>query len=157
MIVSATGHRPDKLGGYSPAAQCRVYSVAYEWLEAFRPALLVSGMALGWDQACAEAAIVLDIPVRAAVPFAGQESKWPAHSQEHYRLLLSRCAEVRVIAPGGYSPFAMQMRNEVMVEWADLILALWDGSTGGTANCLSDARTYGDRRPIINLWSRFTA
>lgn len=158
LIVAATGHRPDKLGGYGPKAQGRVYTLAYEWLECFRPDQLISGMALGWDQACAEAALALGIPLIAAIPFEGQESRWPPASQEHYRMLRALATEVRIIAPGGYSPFVMQLRNETMVLWANLILALWDGSAGGTCNCLANARTFGAaKKPIINLWDRYAA
>ena len=156
LIVAATGHRPDKLGGYAPAAQGRVYTVAYEWLQCFRPDQLISGMALGWDQACAEAALALDIPLIAALPFEGQELRWPPASQEHYRMLLAHASDVRVVSVGGYSPFSMQIRNEAMVRWCDMLLALWNGSAGGTYNCLTYNRSYGSRaKPVVNLWERF--
>jgi uncharacterized phage-like protein YoqJ len=49
----------------------------------------------------------------------------------------------------------MQRRNEWMVERADVILALWNGSSGGTANCVAYARQRGSR--IVNVWEAFEA
>lgn len=46
------------------------------------------------------------------------------------------------------------MPNEWMVDRAGRIAALWDGSWGGTFNCLNYARRRGV--PIDNLWDRWT-
>jgi hypothetical protein len=35
-------------------------------------------MARGWDLALAKAAVELGLPLFAAIPFVGQESRWPA-------------------------------------------------------------------------------
>lgn len=42
----------------------------------------------------------------------------------------------------------------MMVDDCDSLLALWDGSSGGTKNCLDYARKKG--KPYINLWDRFS-
>lgn len=110
-----------------------------------------STMALGWDQALADAAIKLGIPFEAAVPFEGQESKWPVDSQRYYRRLLTRAEEVHIVSSGGFSVPKMQLRNEYMVDRADLVLALWNGSRSGTENAVIYARKVG--KPVINLWS----
>jgi uncharacterized phage-like protein YoqJ len=41
----------------------------------------------------------------------------------------------------------MQKRNEWMVDHADAVIAVWDGSPSGTANCIGYARKK--RRPIL--------
>ena len=51
MIICGTGHRPNKLGGYTQAAQLKLYNVAVEVLEELKPTTVISGMAIGWDQA----------------------------------------------------------------------------------------------------------
>jgi len=76
MILSGTGHRPDKLGGYSDSAFDNLVKIAEDYLKESKPDKVISGMALGWDQALAEACVNLNIPFIAAVPFKGQESKW---------------------------------------------------------------------------------
>lgn len=152
MILAGTGHRPQKLGGFSPSVQASLRSFAFYYLDTLRPSLVISGMALGWDQALASAAVALSIPFDAYVPCPGQESVWPASSQAEYRDLISRAHSVRVICPS-YSPAAMQARNVAMVDACTDLLALWDGTSGGTANCLAYART----RPvtILNVWSKW--
>lgn len=153
MIICATGHRPNKLGGYGENAHSRLVSVAHEYLATLQPLAVISGMALGWDIAFAEAAHRLHIPVHAAIPFAGQESKWPAASRIAWQRLVDVCASVTVVSSGGYSAHKMQVRNEWMVDRANRVCALWDGSAGGTNNCLSYARTKG-HVSIDNLWGR---
>ena len=151
MIIAATGHRPNKLGGYSPQARQRLVDIARGYLSAQKDlAGVISGMALGWDQAFAVAAQDLGIWVHAAVPFRGQESPWPKESQREWGRILSRCASVTVVCGGGYAAQKMQERNEWMVRRCHRVAALWDGSAGGTANCIRYAQQLG--RPIDNLW-----
>jgi len=153
QTVAFTGHRPAKLGGYGTDAQERLIGLATYFLSVTRPLKVISGMALGWDQAVAEASIMLHIPVIAAIPFKGQESKWPRDSRYWYNELLTHCAHIEIVSPGGYSPAKMQVRNEWMVDRGDVLTALWDGSDGGTANCYH----YAERqdKKIINLWDTY--
>jgi uncharacterized phage-like protein YoqJ len=154
MIVAGTGHRPDKLGGYSQQAFDKLVSIATYFLQARKPELVISGMALGWDQALAEAAIQQNIPFDAYIPFVGQESMWPRQSQEKYHNLLAKARKVIVCSEGGYSSFKMAVRNRKMVDAADTIVAMYNGDiTGGTANCIEYATTKHKR--IINLYERF--
>lgn len=155
MIYAATGHRPNKLGGYSVAARDKLFNVAYNYLGVTPAAGVITGMALGWDQAWALAALARGIPVHAAVPFAGQESQWPADSQRQFIDILARCASVTIVCEGSYSPHKMQLRNEWMVERCHVLVALWDGSSGGTGNCVRYAENYP--RHIVNLWGSFSS
>lgn len=153
MIIAGTGHRPPKLGGYSSDVYENLTDCAYNWLKENKPAKVISGMALGWDQALAEAAIGLDIPVIAAIPCLNQEYKWPPASKEHYHEILADVDEIVRVSPLPYTPDCMQLRNQWMVDHADQILALWDGSSGGTANCIRYANAK--KKPVINLWAKY--
>lgn len=153
MILSGTGHRPNKLGGYGIAARLKVHDIAVKALEEMKPQAVISGMALGWDTALAEASFVLDIPLIAAVPFEGQESMWPHLSQQKYQSMLRRASEVKYICDPGYAPWKMQVRNEWMVDHSHGVIALWDGSEGGTGNCIRYAQKVG--KPIYNQWDRY--
>ena len=137
MIVAATGHRPDKLGGYEWEAPKRewVRNQIKDFLVKYQPERCISGMALGVDQDFAFCCIELAIPFTAAIPFVGQENTWPSSSQTFYEWLLERADDVVVVSPGGYAAWKMQVRNVWMVDHCDLVLAVWDGSEGGTANC----------------------
>lgn len=150
MIVAATGHRPNKCCGYSLEAHNKLLRKAHNWLEENQPNKTISGMALGWDQAWAEASLDLQIPFIAAIPFEGQDKVWPGEARRFYNKLLSKALEVVIVNDGAYAPWKMQTRNQWMVDRADKIIALWDGSEGGTANCLKYARSMN--KPIINLW-----
>lgn len=153
MILAATGHRPDKLGGYSLTGFERLRKIATEYLEEAKPEKIISGMALGWDTAWAVAGQALKIPVIAAVPFFGQESMWPVESKTKYFNILDKCHDVLYICDKGYAPWKMQIRNEYMVDKCDTLIALWDGSPGGTGNCLKYAEKV--KRPVVNLWDQY--
>lgn len=96
-------------------------------------------MALGVDQIAASAAIELDIPFIAAVPFLGQEKMWPTQSQDFYNLLISAAEDVVIVCDGDYSPQKMQTRNKWMVDKCDVLIAVFDGTPGGTKNCVDYA------------------
>ena len=110
---------------------------------------IVSGMALGVDQLFAEICISSGIPLIAAVPFIGQESAWPAPSQGIYKRILSGAAQTIVVCEGGYAAFKLQRRNEWMVDHCDKLLAVWDGASGGTGNCVAYAEKVG--KPIERI------
>jgi len=149
--VAFTGHRPNKLGGYDTP------NPTYNWvcwcleeeLEKLKPEKAISGMALGVDQWAAKICVKLGIPFIAAVPFKGQESQWPLKSQKTYHNLLAKAAEVVIVCSGGYDPGKMQKRNAWMVDHCDVLVAVWDGTPGGTANCVRYAESAG--RKIVRI------
>lgn len=152
MKIAVTGHRPHKLGGYSPSnpLKKRIKEVMAKIIDLLKPEEVISGMALGVDQWWAEVALESGVPVYAAVPFVGQESRWPDSSKEHYRVLMQAATRVKVVCEGGYSAAKMQKRNEWMVDHADVILAIWDGSKGGTGNCVAYAQKQ--KKPLL-IWN----
>ena len=153
MIIAGTGHRPNKLGGYSKQASRRIYDVAKHYLDTMEPDGVISGLALGWDMELAEAALDLCIPLTCAIPFAGQESRWPKESQDRWNKIVKHATYTHIVSEGGYAPWKMQTRNIWMVDNCDLVLALWDGSDGGTGNCIKYANKID--KPIVNLWDKY--
>jgi len=155
-IVACTGHRPKKL---APAPEC--YSIQFlksltklaeKYLKQLNPYMVVSGMALGWDTAIAQAAIKLNIPLIAAIPFAGQERSWTVKDRERYKKLLKLAEQTIIVNTGGYSRENMMSRNHWMLDRSDTVLALWDGSSqGGTAEAIAYAKSTN--RKIVNVWS----
>jgi uncharacterized phage-like protein YoqJ len=156
MIVAGTGHRPNKLGGYGKDAQQRLIDLAIDFFDSHageQVTEVISGMALGWDMALAEAACQLEIPWTAAIPFEGQQLAWPRPSQEAYEKTLVFAKNIVYVCEPGYAAWKMQKRNEWMVDNCDAVLALWDGSDGGTGNCIKYANKIN--KPIINLWENY--
>lgn len=147
--VMITGHRPPGIGntGYKPnniqswvrfqiTSQLRRFA-AQQRTTGIRG---ISGMAIGVDQWFAEACIDLDIPFIAYIPFPGQEERWPTHSQDHYHYLLDQAESQHLVTNGKYSAASMQARNVAMVDNADYHIAVWNGTTSGTKNCIDYIR-----------------
>lgn len=154
--LAATGHRPNKLGGYwdSPLQQWLRVEMRRETLNA-EPDEMISGMAIGIDTMFAQLALDLGVPLTCAVPFKGQEKVWPSASQRLYFEILERAYSVVYVSPGDYvrdratASAQLQIRNKWMVKKCEKMLAVWDGTPGGTANCVSYAESVG--RPIIRI------
>lgn len=152
MILAATGHRPPKLGGYytpNPVYD-EVRSAICRYLTQLAPEHVICGMALGFDQWVAEVCIELHIPFVAAVPFRGFENRWPERSKELFYNLCDMAEQVHVVTDTDqYTAGILQRRNRWMVDRATHLLALWNESDGGTANCVRYAMQRG--KPIIRV------
>lgn len=176
FIISGTGHRPPKLGGYVPNPT-RAY-IKHEMLRIVSDTIattdeevgIVWGGALGFDQHMAELANYLDLPHVAILPFSGMDARWPIESQRHWKDLcastdLTMATAILQDHPDlglqrgnlgtlytSTEPYRhngqYQVRNEALVAVADFLLACWDGSTGGTANCLAHAHFTRPDLPI---------
>lgn len=159
-VVSGTGHRFDKLTGLGkdiyrrPAVlqqcQANLDRLAGHFLERFEAGLAISGGALAWDMAVGRGAKARGIPYVAVIPFVGQESRWAAAQQRMYRELLDDALAVVVVSDGAFSGAKMHRRNEAMVDHADRVLALWDGTAGGTGHCVNYA--LRQRVRVSNVW-----
>lgn len=104
----------------------------------------ICGMALGCDMYCAEAVIKLkamhsDITLQAAVPYRGQADNWNEYNRLRYDRIIDNCDEVTVLAES-YSPACMAMRNRFMVDNANVLVACYDGMSGGTWNTIRYAQ-----------------
>jgi len=155
MIVAITGHRPHKLLGEwdmkGPVSRA-VRAQLRRLLEELVPERAISGMALGVDMIFAEEALDLGIPVTAAVPFEGQEARWNPGQQLVYKKILAHPLVERVVcAQGGpeHANHKFQNRNRWLVDHCGLLVAVWDGTSGGTRNAVLYAREVG--RPIIRI------
>lgn len=151
MIIAFTGHRPNKLGGFKVPnpmylAICKQIAKA---LDDLNPTKCITGMALGIDQWAANICHIKNIPFTAAIPFVGQESRWPKESQEIYKLLLDCAADQVIVSPGSYSAEKMQIRNQWMVDNSDHLICIWDGTQGGTGNCVAYAEQV--KKPMTRI------
>jgi uncharacterized phage-like protein YoqJ len=156
--LAGTGHRPDKLGGYEHLEhiESRLLDLCRAALERHRPDQVISGMALGFDIALADAALERGIGLIAAVPFEGVEGRWSASAQARFWRVLEAASEVVYVSERPRSKVqvldAMNARNRYMVDRADALLSLWSGASGGTADCVKYAR---GKVPIIALWAHW--
>lgn len=161
MILAGTGHRPDKLIRkdlipYTARQHNLIVKVCEKAISELGATKVISGMALGFDQAFAQAAINLHLPLVAAVPFLGQEKIWQGKSRFYWKYLIDYASingEVHYLAEH-YSAKALMERNHWMVDHADHVLACYNGiGTSGTASCVNYA--YLKNKPVTNIWKDF--
>ena len=142
MIIAVTGHRPEKI-----AHPDRVQAAMYQFLSDNDVDHLITGMAAGVDLLAGCVAVLMDIPITCARPWAGHKPR--VADTEVYELLLDNAQ--RIVSSDKYlGPWLYQRRNEWMVDHADEVLAVWDGSPGGTANCVKYAKKLDKKIHTIN-------
>lgn len=151
-VIAGTGHRPSSIGGYSLPNP--TYNFVCQQTEKIllkeKPDKVISGMALGFDMWLANIALRLSIPLVAAVPCIGQERLWNQQSQRAYNILLNKASEVNIVSEGNYTAQKMQIRNEWMVDNSNILIAVWNGSSGGTSNCINYAKSKNKEIIFIN-------
>lgn len=149
MRVAITGHRPNKLDNDYDLKSPLILKIKEQIQDKLRditwgfekPLTLITGMALGIDTLFALIAIEYKLPFIAAVPCKAQWAKWIKKSRELYHRILSDdlCA-IHMVTDDYYTNDCMQKRNEWMVDNSDVLIAVWDKSAGGTANCVKYAK-----------------
>lgn len=143
MKIAITGHRPGKLYGYSLSDS--KYTILKEKLKMilkkYKATTAYTGMALGTDMIFANAVLDLkkegvDIRLVAVLPCVNQDKKWSKKDQKRYHEILQAADEVFLLSEEEYSPELMRIRNRWLVDHADMLIAVWDGSNSGTSNCI---------------------
>lgn len=134
-IICITGHRPEKLDDIE-----WVESSLREVMQKLEPAHLIQGMAAGVDILSAEVAHELGITYTAAKPWAGHSAR--GADRERYAKVIADAEHIVDVNPSReyIGPHLYQKRNEWMVDHATVIVAVWDGTAGGTKNCVLYAK-----------------
>lgn len=147
ITVAFTGHR-----SYRHEADLRLRQTIEALWRAGRRCFL-SGMAMGFDMAAAEAVLELrerwrDLRLVAVVPFRGQERLFPEEEQRRFNRILEAADEV-VILSEGYSRGVYAVRNGYLIDHAATIVAWYGGGAGGTRQTVNRALKKGRR--LIHL------
>lgn len=193
MIISVTGHRPNKLYGYdlNNSRYIEMKNNFKKLLKENNCTEAITGMALGVDTIFALAVLELkeegyDIKLHCALPCNRQCSKWIQESINQYYEILSKADIIYGMEESkekyielvlekeddefvlikkslyelpitremkyfqNYKPYLMQVRNEYMVNLADKVIAVWDGTSGGTGNCVAYAKKKEKEIILIN-------
>lgn len=144
-----TGHRPDKLLGYNPLDNktllWKLNEVIIDHIESKGVTTFITGMALGIDMWAAKIVLKLkekypDIKLVCAIPCQNHSGKWRTESKEEWQFIIDRADEVVFVSDEPYTVWCMQKRNEWMSDNSKLAIAVWDGTPGGTANCVKYAK-----------------
>ena len=162
-----TGHRPNKLFGYDllvPQYQTLaklVYGYC-EFLYSKRGVRnFISGGALGFDTVAFFAVNSLklrhpDVRNILAIPFVGQENAWRSElDKDRYNRMKSLADSVVLVEnldqyKSTSIPGKLNQRNLYMVDNSDFVIACWNGTTGGTCNCLKYA--HSKSKTLFNIY-----
>lgn len=145
-----TGHRPGKLGGYKASENkellWKLHDVIIDHIENKGVSVFVTGMALGIDMWAARIVLKLkekypDIKLIAAIPCDNHPAKWNQEDKKEWENITSKCNKVFYVSKEPYTSFCMQKRNEFMVNSSHYVIAVWDGTPGGTGNCVRYAKS----------------
>jgi uncharacterized phage-like protein YoqJ len=110
----------------------------------------ISGMAIGVDTWAALAVLDAGSNLIAAVPCQGQERLWRISDQLVYREILAAAHQVCYVSDRLYFQSCMEQRNRWMIDHSSLVLAIWDGQSGGTANAIRYAKSLGRTIAVFN-------
>lgn len=104
----------------------------------------ISGMALGVDMICAEIVLELkktypQITLECAIPCETQAAKWNEKYRDRYFNTVI-ASDKETMLQTHYTADCMMKRNKYMVDKSDIVVAVWNGSKGGTANTINYAK-----------------
>ena len=144
-----TGHRPEKLPWGDDETDGRCAALKKKLQDAVEAAYdegmrhFICGMARGCDLYFAEAVLSLreargDVSLEAAVPCHSQANSWPRADQVRRRRILAAC-DLETLVQDHYSPGCMSRRNRYMVDHSAMVIAVYDGTPGGTRQTLEYA------------------
>lgn len=138
-----TGHRPEKL--FYPQEEIqKALKLEIQAAIAAGSTVFISGVSRGVDLWAGEQIIKEkeknpDLKLICAVPFLGFETAWESSWIALYNQVVAKADFMKIFFPS-YNPTAFQMRNHWMVDRCKRIIAVYNGSCGGTANTLAYAR-----------------
>lgn len=156
-----TGHRPEKLpNGYNMLGEenfnmlMELKEIIVDHIENKNIDTFITGMALGIDTWAAFIILKLKqtyphIKLVAAVPCANHSIKWNQESRDIHKQILDKCDAVHYVSEEPYTHWCMQDRNKWMVDSSNCVIAVWDGTKGGTANCVNYAKKKNKEISIL--------
>ena len=144
--VCFTGHRPEKIN-------CSEKKIK-AWLEMeIRKSVsngqnvFISGMARGTDIWAAEVVLKVreemqNVKLICASPYPNFEDRWSEEWKKRYQSIMEKADYVQFINKEYYLS-CFQARNEWMVDRSSKVIAIYNGSSGGTRNTLIYAKKRG--------------
>lgn len=151
FVVAFTGHR-----SYSHEACLALHDcVSRLYVEGARTFRV--GMAEGFDMAAAESVMGLmashdDIILEAYIPYKNFSERFSPEDRCRYNQILQRCSRVVFIADTYHSE-VFKLRNDRLVDGAQVVVAWWNGRPSGTGYTVGRGRS--NRCRITNLYGAF--
>ena len=147
-----TGHRPDKLpwgeNEQDPGCLDLKASLGRELSLLYRRGYrrFLCGMARGADLYFGEAVLALaqihpDVCLEAAIPCRDQADRWSEADKARRQAILDGC-QVRTLVQEHYDKWCMLRRDRYMVDCSSAIVAVFNGTRGGTMYTLNYAMEH---------------
>lgn len=148
-----TGHRPSKLPWRNNENDPRCLELKrklFDIVDALYAAGIrkfICGMAPGCDMYFCEAVMELrkeydNIIIEAAIPCETQSQNWDESLRARYFDLIHRC-DTETLLQRQYTKDCMIKRNIYMVDNSSVLVAVFDGTLGGTMQTINYARKKG--------------
>ena len=147
-----TGHRKtdsrsvsyDDTPASKPGLAEALRSCAEELYEKHGVRTFITGMALGTDLLAAQVVLEMiekspDIKLIGAIPCADQSARWTEAARRRYDAVRKKL-DNSCVFQDTYSRDCMDKRNRFMVDNAEYVIAVWNGSKGGTFQTIKYAR-----------------
>ena len=159
--VAFTGYRPSKLPYLNDrrgAETIALYNALYAEFERliFRGyRFFLTGGALGCDLLAAEAVLELKkkypqkhIIHEVCIPCYGHDAKWQEEDKKRLEKIKDKSI-VTYVSDCEYFNGCMQKRNKYMVDTSSVLVAVYDGLSGGTQNTVEYAQKKNKRTIVI--------
>jgi hypothetical protein len=149
MKLAVSGHQPHHLGGFTPEVFLRLHTLAKQFIADTQPSEVITGLAAGWDVACAQAAIELGVPLVSALAHPRQGHNWPEDAKRDMDWLVERSAQVHIACPK-WQMDCWTVRDHWVLDRGDFTVVLYGGGEGGTAQAIDYLHSVG--KPWANVW-----
>ena len=148
-----TGHRPEKLPWRYDENDPRCAALKERIADTVRAVYeagvrhFICGMAKGCDMYFAEAVIAMrdeypGVTLEAAIPCESQADRWSVAERERYFYVIHQC-DRETLVQREYTDDCMLRRNRYMVDNASILIAVYDGTRGGTMQTVNYAARRG--------------
>ena len=148
-----TGHRASKLpwGFNERDARCielkRRIADAAEAVYGAGVRYYICGMANGCDLYFAEAVLELrgrhaEVTLESVMPFVGLAAGWEGVVRQRYERAMDQC-DYHTLVSREFTPGCYQRRNHYMVDSSSVLIAAYDGRSGGTMSTMLYAMRQG--------------
>jgi len=146
-----TGHRPSKLPWRYNERGIKFILYKIRLKQSIKKAIkdgykyFITGMAMGSDIICAEIVIKIkkkypSIKLECAIPCINQTEKWPHKSIMRYNNILTKADKITYVSSLKYFNGCMAKRNIYMINNSSLLIAVYNGSFGGTKQTIDKAK-----------------
>ena len=151
--VGTTGHRD--LKGYDQAElKKNIRSALEELKRGYGRRILLSSIASGADQLCAQIGLELGYELVCPLPFAEYRNDFHGGERKFYDMLLKQASDSFIVSDSTNRDGAYLAAGKYIAENCDVLLAVWDGkpqqSICGTAAIVTHAKDLSKKIKFIS-------